>query len=102
MQNLANPWEFKYALSGLYHVTNTYILRSNFFPPTKNGFYIYLEITKFYFKDIDWKGIFEVVDHFLSWLSLLTKKIPLPCDFPDGFIIHSIFGFLLNSYENIE
>ena len=39
---------YGYTLSGRYEVTKTYILKSNFRPPTKRGFSIYLEITYAY------------------------------------------------------
>jgi hypothetical protein len=40
--------------------------------------------------------------HFLIWLSLLMRKMPLPWALADGFIIHVADGFRLNSSTNSE
>ena len=36
-------------------------------------------------------------DHFLSFDSLLIRKMPLPWDLPHGFIIQVEFGFFLKN-----
>ena len=48
-----------------------------------------------------WRGSFEGFDHLVNYLSLFTKKIPLPYAPAVGFIIHVALLYRLNSSTKI-
>ena len=93
---------YSQAFKGRKLVTNTYILKSNFFPPIRRGLSIYFETTKFSFKERTCEGfpIFGVI--FFSWLILLNKNIPFPWDLDAGLTIQDVEGFLWNSSTKRE